>query len=443
MKVLVVGKGGREHALTWKIAQSPKVQRIYAAPGSPGMAQHAECVDIRVDTPISNLEELTAEIGRLRQFVLDQRIDLTVVGPDDVLSAGIVDRFAEKGLKAFGPTAAAARIESDKIFAKDLMLRIGVPTASYRTFSDSAAAAAYVRQRGCPIVIKPRGLTAGKGVVVARTEEEAIQALSSMMEEGAFGAAGEEVVVEDFMEGEEASLFALTDGEKFLTLAPAQDHKAVHEGDKGPNTGGMGAYAPAPLMTPARVREVQERIIRPVLDEMRRLGCPFQGVLYCGLMLTDSGLKVVEFNSRLGDPEAQVVLPLLKNDFVEVIEAVCDGRLDQVRIQNIDAAAVCVVAASEGYPGSYETGREIRGLERLQGREDLLAFHAGTMLEDGRLLTAGGRVMGITAIAADIPAAVRKVYDGIEQISFDNLYMRRDIGHRACPGITSARPPGT
>jgi len=443
MKVLVVGKGGREHALTWKIAQSPKVQRIYAAPGSPGMAQLAECVDIRVDTPISNLEELTAEIGRLRQFALEQRIDLTVVGPDDVLSAGIVDRFAEKGLKAFGPTAAAARIESDKIFAKDLMVRIGVPTASYRTFSDSAAAAAYVRQRGCPIVIKPRGLTAGKGVVVARTEEEAVQALSSMMEEGAFGAAGEEVVVEDFMEGEEASLFALTDGEKFLTLAPAQDHKAVYEGDKGPNTGGMGAYAPAPLMTPARVREAQEGIIRPVLDEMRRLGCPFQGVLYCGLMLTDSGLKVVEFNSRLGDPEAQVVLPLLKNDFVEVVEAVCDRRLDQVSIENIDAAAVCVVAASEGYPGSYETGREIRGLERLQGREDLLAFHAGTLLDDGRLLTAGGRVLGITAIAADIPAAVRKVYAGIELISFDNLYMRRDIGHRACPGITSARPPGS
>ena len=439
MKVLVVGKGGREHALSWKIAQSPKVQRIYAAPGSPGMAQHAECVDIRVDTPISNLEELTAEIDRLRQFALEQRIDLTVVGPDDVLSAGIVDRFAEKGLKAFGPTAAAARIESNKIFAKDLMARIGVPTASYRTFSDSAAAAAYVRQRGCPIVIKPMGLTAGKGVVVARTEEEAFQALSSIMEEGAFGAAGEEVVVEDFMEGEEASLFALTDGEKFLTLAPAQDHKAVYEGDKGPNTGGMGAYAPAPLMTPARVREAQERIIRPVLDEMRRLGCPFKGVLYCGLMLTGSGLKVVEFNSRLGDPEAQVVLPLLKND----IEAVCDGRLDRIRIENIDAAAVCVVAASGGYPGSYETGREIRGLERLQGREDLLAFHAGTMLDDGRLLTAGGRVLGITAIAADIPAAVRKVYAGIEQISFDNLYMRRDIGHRACPGTTAGRPSGT
>ena len=442
MKVLVVGKGGREHALAWKIAQSPKVRRIYAAPGSPGMAQHAECVDIRVDTPISNLEELTAEIDRLRQFALEQRIDLTVVGPDDVLSAGIVDRFEEKGLKTFGPTAAAARIESSKVFSKNLMERIGVPTASYHTFTDSAAAAAYVRRRGVPIVIKASGLAAGKGVVVARTEEEALQALSSMMDEGVLGAAGEEVVVEDYMEGEEASLFALTDGEQFLTLAPAQDHKAVYEGDEGPNTGGMGAYAPAPVMTPARVREAQERIIRPVLSEMRRLGCPFKGVLYCGLMLTDAGLQVVEFNSRLGDPEAQVVLPLLRNDFVEIVEAVCDGRLDQIRIENIDAAAVCVVAASKGYPGPYETGREIRGLERLRERRDVLAFHAGTMLEDGRLLTAGGRVLGITAIAPSIQEAVRKAYAGMELVSFDNLYLRRDIGHRACPGMTPGRPPG-
>ncbi len=435
MKVLVVGKGGREHALTWKIAQSPRVRRIYAAPGSPGMAQHAECVDIRVDTPSSNLEKLTAEIDRLRHFALEQRIDLTVVGPDDVLSAGIVDRFAEKGLKAFGPTAAAARIESNKVFSKNLMERIGVPTASYRTFTDSAAAAAYVRQRGVPIVIKASGLAAGKGVVVARSEAEAFQALSSMMDEGVFGAAGEEVVVEDFMEGEEASLFAITDGEKFLTLAPAQDHKAIYEGDKGPNTGGMGAYAPAPVMTPARVREAEEHIIRPALEAMRRLGCPFQGVLYCGLMLTQEGLQVVEFNSRLGDPEAQVVLPLLKNDLVDVLEAACEGRLDQIRIENIDSAAVCVVAASNGYPGSYESGREIRGLDRLEGREDLHAFHAGTALEDGRLLTAGGRVLGITAIAADIPEAVRKAYVGAEQISFDNLYLRRDIGHRACKGL--------
>ena len=442
MKVLVVGKGGREHALAWKIAQSPKVRRIYAAPGSPGMAQHAECVDIRVDTPISNLEELTAEIDRLRQFALEQRIDLTVVGPDDVLSAGIVDRFEEKGLKTFGPTAAAARIESSKVFSKNLMERIGVPTASYRSFTDSAAAAAYVRRRGVPIVIKASGLAAGKGVVVARTEEEALQALSSMMDEGVLGAAGEEVVVEDYMEGEEASLFALTDGEQFLTLAPAQDHKAVYEGDEGPNTGGMGAYAPAPVMTPARVREAQERIIRPVLSEMRRLGCPFKGVLYCGLMLTDAGLQVVEFNSRMGDPEAQVVLPLLRNDFVEIVEAVCDGRLDQIRIENIDAAAVCVVAASKGYPGPYETGREIRGLERLRERRDVLAFHAGTMLEDGRLLTAGGRVLGITAIAPSIQEAVRKAYAGMELVSFDNLYLRRDIGHRACPGMTPGRPPG-
>lgn len=433
MKVLVVGKGGREHALVWKIAQSPRVEKIYVAPGSPGIARFAECVDIRVDTPIANLEKLQAEIDRLRDFAVDAGIDLTVVGPEDALTAGVVDRFAEKELKIFGPTASAARIESSKAFAKALMERIGVPTARHCTFSDSAAASAYVRQQGAPIVVKASGLAVGKGAIVAHTEAEALQAIAAIMDERIFGASGSEVVVEEFMEGEEASLFAIADGKDFALLVPAQDHKAIYEGDKGPNTGGMGAYAPAPVITPARIEEAEERIVRPVLDEMYRLGSPFQGVLYCGLMLTAEGIKVVEFNCRFGDPESQVVLPLLKTDLVDILEAACDGRLGKLEIENLDTAAVCVVLASGGYPdsGAYKTGIEIRGLDRFDQFPDLVAFHSGTCLEDGRLLTAGGRVLGITALAPDIPTAVQKAYEGVDQVFFENAYFRKDIAHRA------------
>jgi len=431
MKVLVVGKGGREHTLAWKIAQSPRVDRIYAAPGSPGIAQHAECVDIRVDTSISDIEKLQAEIERLRDFALEQQIDLTVVGPEDVLSAGIVDRFVEKGLEIFGPTAAAARIESDKAFAKDLMASIGVPTARHRTFTDSAAAIAYVEEQRAPIVVKASGLAAGKGAIVSRTEDQAIQAIRSIIDERLFGDSGNEVVVEEFMEGEEASFFAITDGREYVTLVTAQDHKPIYDGDQGPNTGGMGAYSPAPVMTSERIRQTEERIVRPVLDEMRRRGCPFQGVLYCGLMIDATGPRVVEFNCRFGDPEAQVTLPLLETDLVDVLEAACDGRLGQLQVENSGVAAVCVVMASGGYPGSYETGEEIRGLEQFAGRRDLVVFHAATAREGDRLLTAGGRVLGVTAVGADIPAAVDKAYEGVAEISFAKAHFRRDIAHRA------------
>ncbi len=433
MKVLVVGKGGREHTLVWKLAQSPRVEKIYAAPGSTGIAQFAECLDIGVDTPISNLEKLQAEIIHLRDFAVEQQIDLTVVGPEDVLSAGIVDRFEEKSLKIFGPTAAAARIESSKAFAKTLMERLGVPTARHRSFADSTAAADYVRQQGAPVVVKASGLALGRGAIVAHSEFEALKAVSAIMDERIFGDSGNEVVVEEFMEGEEASLFAIADGHQFVTLVPAQDHKAIYEGDKGPNTGGMGAYAPAPVMPPELVQEAQERIIRPVLDEMRRLGCPFKGALYCGLMLTAEGPKVVEFNCRFGDPEAQVVLPLLKTDFLDLLEAACDDRVGEIEIKNTGEAAVCVILTSSGYPDSsaYETGKTISGLDHFAGRADLLVFHAGTRLEAGRLLTAGGRVLGITALAADISTAVQKVYEGVEQVSFENAYFRTDIAHRA------------
>lgn len=431
MKVLVVGKGGREHALVWKLAQSPQVKKLCAAPGNPGIAALAECVDIRVDAPITQPEKLRAEILRLRDFALAQQVDLTVVGADDPLAAGIVDTFREGGLKTFGPTAAAARIESSKAFAKELMATIGVPTAAHRTFAHSAEAAAHVRQQGAPIVVKASGLAAGKGAVVAQSVEEALEAIAQIMEQRIFGTSGAEVVIEEFMEGEEVSLFALCDGQHYCLLVPAQDHKAIGEGDTGPNTGGMGAYAPAPVMTPELVAQAEARIIRPVLAEMQRRGCPFEGVLYCGLMLTAQGPRVVEFNARFGDPETQVLLPLLQTDLAEVFLAACEHRLDQLRLQMSSQAAVCVVMASGGYPGPVKNGFAIGGLEKLEREAGLLAFHAGTASQEGHLMTAGGRVLGITALADDIPAAVARAYEGVGMVCFEGAYYRRDIAHRA------------
>jgi phosphoribosylamine--glycine ligase len=431
MKVLVVGKGGREHALVWKLARSPRVTKLYAAPGSPGIAPLAECLEIRVDTPASQPGKQAAEINRLRDFALAEGIDLTVVGPEDVLAAGIVDRFREAGLRIFGPTAAAARLESDKAFAKELMAGIGVPTARHRTFGQSGPALEYIREQGAPIVVKATGLAAGKGAIVARTEEEACQAVRTILDDRVFGTAGDQVVIEEFMQGEEASLFCVTDGERFATLVTAQDHKAVLDGDLGPNTGGMGAYAPAPVMTPALVRQAETQVIRPVLGEMRRRGCPFQGVLYCGLMIGPEGPRVVEFNCRFGDPEAQVILPLLETDLVDLLAAACDGTLDQVAVHNAAGAAVCVVMASGGYPGSYQTGKEIRGLNELEGLTDVVVFHAGTAQRDGHLVTAGGRVLGVTAVAGGIAAAVERAYWAVGRLDFEQAHFRRDIAYRA------------
>ena len=428
MKVLVIGKGGREHALVWKIAQSPKVDTVYAAPGNPGMAAQAQCVDLSIDT--SGGKASMASIDRMADFVQSEAIDLTVVGPEDVLSVGLVDRFAARGLKAFGPKAAAARIETSKAFSKALMERLGVPTARHRTFTDQAQAESYIRQQGAPIVVKASGLAAGKGAIVAHTESEALAAIDAMMADQVFGDSGAEVVIEAFMTGDEATLLAITDGEDFVTLVPAQDHKAIYEGDKGPNTGGMGAYAPAPIMTPERIAQAETTIIRPVLDELRRLGTPFQGVLYCGLMMTPTGMQVVEFNCRFGDPETQVILPLLATDFVDLALAVCDQRLDELKVQNAPGAAVCVVVASQGYPGEYPSGLPIGDLNPIQS-EDTVVFHAGTALKDGHLVTAGGRVLCLTATAATIPAAVERAYAGVGRIQFSGAYFRRDIAHRA------------
>ena len=433
MKVLVVGKGGREHAMIWKIAQSPRVDAIFAAPGSPGIAPLATCLgDLRLDRPASDREGLLQEIDRLVDFVDEHAIDLTVIGPEDPLSVGIVDRLETNGHKVFGPSAAAARIESDKTFSKDLMARIGVPTASHRSFSDSDEARAHIRAVGAPIVVKASGLAAGKGVTVAATIDEALCAVERIMDQSVFGDAGAEVVIEQYLEGEEASLFAITDGNEFVTLVTAQDHKPIGEGDVGPNTGGMGAYAPAPVMTPELVRAAEDGVIKPVLAEMRRLGTPFRGVLYVGLIITNEGPMVIEFNCRFGDPEAQVVLPLLACDLVDLMEAVADGdisRVDDVPVG--DGAAVCVVLASQGYPGTYETGKVIEGLDYFTGRDHQMAFHSGTTLLEGSVATDGGRVLGVTALGEDIPAALRSAYDAVDKVSFEGRLYRRDIAHRA------------
>ena len=434
MKLLLIGKGGREHALAWKLSQSPLVERFYAAPGSPGIAQHAHCLpDFRVDLDTSQGDRLATEIDRLRDFAVAEGIDLTVVGPESALAAGLVDRFEEAGLLAFGPTRAAARIESDKAFSKELMASIGVPTAEHRSFSDSDAAVAYIRDRGAPIVVKASGLAAGKGAIVAATEDEAIAAVREIVDDRVFGDAGSEVVVEEFMEGEEASLFSICDGERYVNLVTAQDHKAIGEGDRGPNTGGMGAYAPAPVLPAALVARASREVVEPVLAEMRRRGAPYRGVLYTGLMLTASGPRVVEFNCRFGDPETQVVLPLLRSDLVDLCQAVARGDLTQAApvVLDEERAAVCVVMASGGYPGSYETGKPIAGLDALADTDDVLPFHAGTSQEGDDLVTAGGRVLAITGLADDIQSAVRTTYAAVDQVSFDGAYCRRDIAWRA------------
>ena len=444
MKVLVAGKGGREHALAWKLAQSPSVERLYAAPGSPGMAGVAECLPgFRVDLDLAERPRLEGEIDRLAAFCNGEGIDLTVVGPDAAVAAGLVDRFAAAGLLAFGPTEAAARLESSKVFSKELMESVGVPTAAHRSFSDSGEAIAWIRARGAPIVVKASGLAAGKGAIVCATVEEAAQAAADILDGRRFGDAGAEVVVEEFMEGEEASLFAVCDGERYVNLVPAQDHKPIGEGDTGPNTGGMGAYAPAPVLSPDLVDRASREIIEPVLAGMRRRGTPYRGVLYCGLMITPEGPKVVEFNCRFGDPEAQVVLPLLRSDLAVLLAAAARGDLPAAGPVDLDEdrAAACVIMASEGYPGACETGKPITGLESLGGSDTVIPFHAGTALEDGALVTAGGRVLGITAVRGDLPAALDEAYRAVGEVSFEGACFRRDIGYRALERLT--RPEGS
>jgi phosphoribosylamine--glycine ligase len=421
MRVLVVGSGGREHALCWAIAASPLCDRLYAAPGNAGIAGEAECVPIAAD----DVEGLVA-------LAREQRIDFVVVGPEAPLVLGLVDRLEAAGIPAFGPSAAAAALEGSKGFMKDLARRYAIPTAAYGRFTDASSAKTYVAERGLPIVIKADGLAAGKGVVIAETSRQAGEAIDAMMADKVFGAAGAEIVIEEFLEGEELSFFALVDGKDALALASAQDHKRVGEGDTGPNTGGMGAYSPAPACTPALEAEIMDRIIRPTVAAMAKEGRPFKGVLYAGLMLTAAGPKLLEYNTRFGDPECQVLVVRLMSDLLPALIASRDGLLNQLDLRWLAKASLTVVMAAKGYPGSYAKGSEIRGLDRLKGMENVMVFHAGTRRsDDGRLLADGGRVLGVTALGDTVAIAQARAYEAVDLIDWPGGFCRRDIGWRA------------
>jgi len=420
MKILVVGGGGREHALVWKIAQSPKVKKIYAAPGNPGISILAECVE---SFPLDQL-------SLLADFAKEKEIDLTVVGPEAPLIAGLADELEEKGLKVFGPNKLAAILEGSKSFAKQLMKQYGIPTPSFRIFSSFEEASTYVKKKGTPLVVKADGLAGGKGAIVAREEDEALEALDLILVKRAFGEAGRQVVIEDFCEGEEVSILAFTDGEEVLPLIPCQDHKRVYDGDKGPNTGGMGAYAPVPFVTDRMIAEIERLILRPIVRAMKSESRPYRGLLYAGLMITNEGPKVLEFNCRFGDPETQAILPLLESDLVEVMEACCDGHLEGIELKWRNGAVVCVVLASGGYPGKYEIGLEVTGLKQASSLKDVIIFHAGTSWKEGKLVTAGGRVLGITGWGKDLPKAIAQTYEAINLVNFPGKHFRKDIGKK-------------
>ena len=421
MKVLLIGSGGREHALAWKLVQSPKVEKLWVAPGNPGIALLDKCECITLDVENLNL---------VADFAEENKIDLTVVGPEAPLVAGLADVFEARGLAVFGPSKAAAQLEGSKAFSKNIMAKYNVPTAFFKICDNLEDAKAYVEEKGAPIVVKADGLAAGKGVVVAFTKEEALAALDDMMGDFKFGSAGARVVLEEFMDGEEASLLAFTDGKIIVPMIASQDHKRVFDGDQGPNTGGMGTYAPAPVLTPALREKATEEILKPMVAAMQAEGTPYKGCLYAGLMVKGDSVKVVEFNCRFGDPETQVVLPLLDSDLAEIMLACATGKLDQVEINWSNQAAVCVVIASGGYPESYEKGKEISGL--VQAAEaGSVVFHAGTKSSEGKIVTAGGRVLGVTAVAENIKAARDKAYQGVEKISFEKAFYRKDIAWRA------------
>lgn len=422
MKILVIGSGGREHAFVWKLKQSPRVTAIFCAPGNAGIAQIATCVPVKV----------TDHAGLLK-LARDEQIGLTIVGPDDVLAAGIVDLFEANGLRIFGPTKAAARLESSKVFAKDFMERHGIPTARSGSFSDSEAARTFARGMAFPIVVKADGLALGKGVIIAQDFAEAVAAIHDIMDARKFGDAGSHVVIEEFLAGEECSIHALVDGASYLLFSGAQDHKRALDGDLGPNTGGMGTFSPpAKLLTPEMEVCVRREVLDPFIAGLVKDGIRYHGMLFPGLMIGPDGLKVLEFNCRFGDPETQVLLPRLESDFLDLLEATIDGRLASVEAKWSPQFAVCVVLASGGYPGSYEVGKTIDGLE--DAGLPTTVFHAGTRLENGRVVTAGGRVLGVTALADDLAAARSRAYDAVAQIRFEGAQFRRDI---AAKGLAS------
>ena len=422
MRILLIGGGGREHALAWKLVQSPKVEKLFAAPGNPGMAllQKCECINLNVD-----------DLEGVADYAEEQSIDLTVVGPEAPLVAGLADVFKRRGLPVFGPSKDAAQLEGSKAFSKELMAKYNIPTAFFKICEDIETAKAYVEEKGAPIVVKADGLAAGKGVVVAMTKQEALDAIDEMMGDHKFGAAGARLVLEEYMEGEEASLLAFTDGKTVVPMIAAQDHKRVFDGDEGPNTGGMGTYAPAPVMTDVLRLKATELILKPVVEAMAKEGMPYQGCLYAGLMIKGDSVKVVEFNCRFGDPETQVVMPLLDGDLAEIMLACATGTLDKAEVAWYNKAAVCVVMASGGYPESYEKGKEITGLEAAAEDKNVVVFHAGTKEADGKILTSGGRVLGVTAVDSSIKAARDRAYVAVEKIAFEKNFYRKDIAWRA------------
>tara|TARA_R110000787_G_scaffold144264_1_gene258078 strand:- start:36259 stop:37533 length:1275 start_codon:yes stop_codon:yes gene_type:complete len=421
MKVLVVGSGGREHALCWSISASPLCDELFCAPGNAGIAETATCVDISVD-----------DIAGLTGFARDNAIDFVVVGPEGPLVAGLADRLREAGIKVFGPSAAAAELEGSKGFSKDICQKYGIPTAAYGRFTDADSARAYIRQQGAPIVVKADGLAAGKGVTVAMTLDEALRAIDSIMVDQSFGNAGAEVVIEEFMEGEEASFFALVDGDNALPLVAAQDHKRVGDGDIGPNTGGMGAYSPAPVVDAAMTDRIMKEIVLPTVEAMKAEGCPYSGVLFVGLMINEEGPRVIEYNVRFGDPECQVLMMRLMSDILPALLATADGVLDDFALQWYEDTAMVVVMAAEGYPGSYSKGTAIRGLkDATEGDQDRMIFHAGTAVENGQVVAVGGRVLGVAGMGPTIEDARSKAYATVDRIDWPEGFCRRDIGWRA------------
>ena len=417
MKVLVVGSGGREHAIVWKLKQSPKADKIYCAPGNAGIAKDAECV------PIAAME-----IDKLVKFAKDEKIDFTIIGMDDPLVAGVVDAFEAEGLKVFGPRKNAAIIEGSKAFSKDLMKKYGIPTAKYETFDNYDEAKAYVLSQSVPVVVKADGLALGKGVLICNTHDEAVAALDEIMVDKKFGASGSKVVIEEFLTGPEVSVLSFCDGKTVVPMVSAQDHKRAFDNDDGLNTGGMGTFSPSRIYTKEINDECMEKIFKPTVAAMAAEGRTFVGILYFGLMLTKDGMKVIEYNARFGDPETQVILPRLKTDMLEIMEACVDTTLDKMNIEWYDNAAVCVVEASGGYPVSYEKGFEITGLDKVAKRDDIVVFHAGTALKDGKFVTNGGRVLGITGIGKDLDEARKIAYEGVDIVNFEKKHFRHDIG---------------
>jgi len=420
MRVLVIGSGGREHALVWKIAQNKRIKEIYAAPGNGGIASLATLVDIKAD-----------DITGLRDFVKREKIDLTIVGPEVPLVEGIVDEFEKDNLRIFGPKKETALLEGSKVFAKEKMKEFGIPTSDFEIFADKDKALNFVKKKGAPIVVKADGLAAGKGVFVCKTTDEAEDAVNSIMVKKIFGDSGKKIVIEECLEGEEASIIVISDGDTVIPIASSQDHKRIYDDDKGPNTGGMGAYSPAPIVEGKNFKEAIDLIIYPMIQGLKKNGTPYKGVLYAGIMITKDGLHTLEFNVRFGDPETQAIFPRMKNDLIDLIEASIDGRLKGIKGQWDKRSCVCIVAASGGYPGKYEKGKPITGLKKAEGIKDVVLFHAGTKKDNSTCLTSGGRVLGIAALGDDVERAIKRAYEAVGKIHFDGMHYRKDIGRRA------------